>query len=600
MSGIHALTELKWRRQMKKIAKWFGQCKIKDQIRTAIIALAVFSTVLLGVLSYFLSKHIIERNYQEDFSYNLEISDEITDIQLNNIIELTRNLLVNPSFMSVFKESAMNENKDFSSTERHTLESYLGRIATQETLIGEIIVLDKTGKLYTYSANSGESVSYHVENVLETSWVKEMNEAGGKEVFYGQNILNPDKNRGMVSMGKLLVDPGNYEGIGYMVVNIRQKIFEKAFGSTHRANQSVSFMVVDDQKDNGIIYFRGNEEDQEQIEQEYFRESGFGNQFVFASVENDPTGWKMVSIIRKSELTRDSNVIGAIIMGIILMLVVLGFYISRFISGKIYEPLRKLENTIEEVGEGNRNITEEFDSSEVGQIGNKFKQMVNNNLELRERLLSSELKERESELLLLQSQINPHFLYNTLDSLYCMAVIHEADDMAQMVDALSRTFRLSLNKGNKLIKVADEVAHIKSYMEVQNFRYNNRFALVLDIPADLDEVYILKFILQPFVENAMYHGLEPQIGKGSIRVTAVRETEKIIFTIEDDGVGIAVLSVLENGYGVRNVRERISLFYGEGYGVRFDSEPGVGTKVTVTVGLSYQEGVIANEKSSDR
>lgn len=460
--------------------------------------------------------------------------------------------------------------------------------------------MDNTGKLYTYSANSGESVSYHIQNVLETSWVKEMNEANGKEVFYGQNILNPDKNRGMVSMGKLLVDPGNYEGIGYMVVNIRQKIFEKAFGSTHRANQSVSFMVVDDKKHNSIMYFRGNEEDQEQIEQEYFRGSGFGNQFVFASVENDPTGWKMVSIIRKSELTRDSNVIGAIIMGIILMLVILGFYISRFISGKIYEPLRKLENTIEEVGEGNRNITEEFDSSEVGQIGNKFKQMVNNNLELRERLLSSELKERESELLLLQSQINPHFLYNTMDSLYCMAVIHEADDMAQMVDALSRTFRLSLNKGNKLIKVADEVAHIKSYMEVQNFRYNNRFELGLDIPGELDDVYILKFILQPFVENAMYHGLEPQLGKGSIQVGAVREEEKIIFTIVDDGVGIADLSVLEKGYGVRNVRERIALYYGEGYGVRFDSEPGVGTKVTVTVGLSYQEGVIANEKSSDR
>lgn len=226
--------------------------------------------------------------------------------------------------------------------------------------------------------------------------------------------------------------------------------------------------------------------------------------------------------------------------------------------------------------------------------------MVNNNLELRERLLSSELKERESELLLLQSQINPHFLYNTMDSLYCMAVIHEADDMAQMVDALSRTFRLSLNKGNKLIKVADEVAHIKSYMEVQNFRYNNRFELGLDIPGELDDVYILKFILQPFVENAMYHGLEPQIGKGSIQVGAVREEEKIIFTIVDDGVGIADLSVLEKGYGVRNVRERIALYYGEGYGVRFDSEPGVGTKVTVTVGLSYQEGVIANEKSSDR
>lgn len=583
---------------MKPIMKWFSNCKIKKQIRLAIIALAVFSTVLLGGLSYMLSKHIIERNYQEDFSYNLEISNEITDIQLNNIIELTRNLLVNPSFMKVLKESGNNTGKYFTSTDSHTLESILGRIATQEMLIGEIVIMDKSGKLYTYTANSGEGNHHYSGDIMQKSWVGEVEEQEGKEVFYGQNIMGDKKDRGMVSMAKYIINPGTYEGLGYVIVNIRPKIFEKAFGSTQRANQSVSFMALDDRKDNSVIYYKGNTEYQEQIEKEYFKGGNIGGQFVFASVENEPTGWKLVSITKKSELTRDSSMIGGIILLVILILVVLGIWISRFISGKIYEPLRKLEGTIEEVGEGNRHVTEEFDESEIGQIGNKFKQMVNHNLELRERLLSSELKEREAELLLLQSQINPHFLYNTLDSLYCMAVINEVDDMANMVDCLSKTFRLSLNKGNKLIKVSDEVAHIQSYMDVQNFRYNNRFTLILEIDEKLAGLYILKFILQPFVENAMYHGLEPKLGKGMIKVSAVREESRIIFTIEDDGVGMKDLSKVEEGYGVKNVMERIRLYYGDGFGVQFESRQGKGTKVTVTVGISYREGEILNETSS--
>jgi len=225
---------------------------------------------------------------------------------------------------------------------------------------------------------------------------------------------------------------------------------------------------------------------------------------------------------------------------------------------------------------------------------------VNHNLELREHLLSSQLKEREAELLLLQSQINPHFLYNTLDSLYCMAVIHDADDMADMVDALSKTFRLSLNNGNKLILVKDELEHVKSYMKVQNYRFGEKYSLCIHMGEQVENCYVLKFILQPFVENAMYHGLEPKMGKGTILVTGKKQEQDLIFTVEDDGVGISDLSLLEHGYGVRNVRERIQLYYGDGYGLQFESSPGQGTKVTIKISAVYTKGEISDEKGSDR
>ena len=230
-----------------------------------------------------------------------------------------------------------------------------------------------------------------------------------------------------------------------------------------------------------------------------------------------------------------------------------------------------------------RHITEEFDDSEVGQIGQKFKEMVNTNLELSEHLLSAKLNEREAELLLLQSQINPHFLYNTLDSLYCIAIIHGDDQIADMALALSNHFKLALNNGQKFCKVSDAIMQIQEYMKLQNIRFRDRFELELDVDKEIMEERILTFILQPFVENALYHGLEPKIGNGKIVVRGWREEENLIFTVADDGVGMEDISVLQTGYAIQNVWERIHLNYGDEYGFTAESGKGQGTKITITL-----------------
>ena len=143
-----------------------------------------------------------------------------------------------------------------------------------------------------------------------------------------------------------------------------------------------------------------------------------------------------------------------------------------------------------------------------------------------------------------------------------MAVIHNADDMAEMVMALSDTFKLSLNQGNKLIYVKDEIAKIKAYMKIQNMRYHGRFEFVLDVAEDIMDLKILSFILQPVVENSMYHGLEAKRGNGRISVKGYRDGDSLHFILSDNGVGIKDMAELEKGYGVRNIRERIRLFYG--------------------------------------
>ena len=377
-----------------------------------------------------------------------------------------------------------------------------------------------------------------------------------------------------------MINPSDGQGMGYMVVGLSQKLLGKSFVMGNESFDSSNFMVVDE--DNQLVYFVGNEERENAIMQSYSN-PGENHLYLFSSVTNSTTGWHIVNVVEKNEISEESKNIRLTSFLVAGCVLVVGFLMARIISRTISHPLKQLENTIAQVGEGERHITEEFDYSEVGRIGRKFKEMVNTNLELSEHLMAVKLNEREAELLLLQSQINPHFLYNTLDSLYFVAIMHGDDQMAEMVEALSDNFKLALNNGSKYIKVADSVKWMQGYMKLQNMRYNNRFELFVDISREILQRETITFIFQPFIENAMYHGLEPKIGKGKISLRGWQEQNNMIFTIEDDGVGIDDMSRLENGYGVRNVIERIKLNYGEKYGVTFESSPGNGTKVTIVV-----------------
>ncbi|QHQ61009.1 histidine kinase [Anaerocolumna sedimenticola] len=560
--------------------------KIKDQILLAMIIGSLLSSAVLGVAIFNISKITIENNYKNSHTYNLQVSSNIIDIQLKSIIELGRSVLNNDSFKKALTGEENNKNgRYFSSINSLTISRTVSEIASHDVLIDGITIINENGNLLFFSKRSIPSgyykYYYSKDNFLENAWIQKAREAKGKEVFYGYNVLIPDQEGDTISYVKNLINPRNGSSMGFMVVNIRKKLLDKAFGTLNEGYSTNRYMIIDENSIYPSVYFNGDQSAKNIILEDYLKKNTRGK-YLFSSYLNDSTGWMAVNVIEKEELKRDSAYIGEVILVVVFMLILLSIYISRIISNQISKPLNVLERTIEAVGEGHRHIEDEFDNSEIGIIGNKFKEMVNNNLELRERLLNAQINEREAELLLLQAQINPHFLYNTLDSLYFMAIIKHDDDIAKMVLALSNTFKLSLNKGDKFISVRDEVSRIKEYMTIQNMRYNDRFELILDIE-EIRDYKIINFILQPFVENAMYHGLEAKIGKGFIKIEGRHEEGNLYFKIIDNGVGMEDLSVLDNGYGVKNVKERIKLFYGDEYGVSFTSEPNVGTTVSIVI-----------------
>ena len=209
--------------------------------------------------------------------------------------------------------------------------------------------------------------------------------------------------------------------------------------------------------------------------------------------------------------------------------------------------------------------------------------MASSNQQLQNRLVKLSVSQKESELRALQFQINPHFLYNTLSSIYWLCKLGMNNEAARAAVLLSDNFKYVIGHDDNLVTVQAELEHIAHYLELQNIRFNQSIDVIWDVDPPLKETKILKFILQPIVENAIYHGLEPKMGERRLSISVHSKGGDVVFAIEDNGIGMSNTQSVKNGYGIRNVEERIRLKYGSSYGCSFVSALGQGTTVIIRI-----------------
>lgn len=273
--------------------------------------------------------------------------------------------------------------------------------------------------------------------------------------------------------------------------------------------------------------------------------------------------------------------------------------ISRMIMTGITEPIRKLSEATKQAGSGDFAVRAQEDSDdELAVLNTSFNQMLEKIGQLVEDIRIEQMNLRQAELKLLQAQINPHFLYNTLDSIIWLAEAGEKDQVVQVVSALSDFFRTTLSKGRDYITLQEEATHIRSYLQIQRIRYRDILEYDIRIPQELMQYPILKLTLQPLVENALYHGIKNKRGVGHITVTGRSEEEKLIFCVRDDGIGMSSTqldhvramvrgerqdSEVSSGFGLFNVNQRLQLNYGAEYGLDIDSVYEEGTLATVVI-----------------
>ncbi|WP_083606824.1 sensor histidine kinase [Paenibacillus helianthi] len=314
------------------------------------------------------------------------------------------------------------------------------------------------------------------------------------------------------------------------------------------------------------------------------------------------TGWKIVGVAYYDEIVttkRDLNhfliwFLGFVILGVIVL--------SIFLSWLIASPIRKLERTVKLVGEGDLNTPIDVSGAyEVEQLSRRFNMMLQRIRQLMDQIIYEQETKRKGELEVLQSQINPHFLYNTLNSVIRLAERGKTDEVVTMIQSLSKFFRISLSKGKNMITMQEELDHIRHYLVIQSFRFKNKFRYEIKAQDEVLTYQTIKLILQPIVENALYHGIEMMPDEGLITITAELQEGMIVIRISDNGLGMnqeTLKTILSggktsggSGVGVRNVNERIGLVYGREYGLTFESEIEEGTTVTVIFpAVRAQEG----------
>lgn len=319
------------------------------------------------------------------------------------------------------------------------------------------------------------------------------------------------------------------------------------------------------------------------------------------------TGWSIVGYVPLQEIVKEANSIRQLIIITVVLSFIFAVSLHFYISYRLTHPLHLLKSKMQLAASGylEAKVTP-TGSDEIALLGNNFNIMLSKIRNLLEQSIKEQEEIKKAELRALQAQINPHFLYNTLDSIVWMAEAGKNNQVIQLVQSLSKLFRISLSKGRDWIIINKEVEHVHSYLVIQQMRYRDILDYEIDVDTRLNPYPILKMILQPIVENALYHGLKYKRRKGLIRIHGhIEDNEEIVLIVEDNGIGMSPEKLeqmrdylankqppeqtgneVSGGFGLHNVQQRIKLYYGEKYGVSIDSVQNEGTKVSIRIPMA--------------
>ncbi|WP_412181384.1 cache domain-containing protein [Zhenhengia sp.] len=464
-----------------------------------------------------------------------------------------------------------------------------------------INIFGENGLVLTDSASN--AIKDYID-VKQMEWYTKAVEAKGRPVISASHTQNYLKNEGkwVFSLSAAIMEEN--EVLGIVLIDMSYKNLTDMCNDIQLGEKGYVYIVGQGQEmiyhpKQQLIYSGILQEDLARVMQQ--EEGSFtevlGDKRLVTVHSLEQVGWRVVGVSYIGELLVSKQEIIIPLIILTLLALVVAFLISKRIASQTAKPIRELTEHMQEIelGKLGVEIDTQSDTEEIQCLTASFKEMVYKIERLIEQVEDNQKKLRKSELKVLQSQINPHFLYNSLDTIIWLGEREECEKVIQMTAALARYFRLSLSKGKEVITIYEEVEHVKHYLQIQKIRYASKLTYTIEVSPDIFDEMIVKIVLQPLVENALYHGIKDLEEGGYIRVLGFREGNNIILEVYDNGKGMSheqiknilkapsSTSITKGGVAIKNVHERIQVYFGQDYGLSYESEYGKWTKVRITI-----------------
>jgi two-component system sensor histidine kinase YesM len=567
--------------------------------------------IFLIILPISITSYIAYQSYSKSIMNNTkgyvsQLSDKIMN-RLDEYITDMEQISQMPLYLTPMQELLEKNDDDLEnfSQQQYQMDNYIRILNDMKKGTNSIYIFDK--KERTYLNIKIDGVRPDLGDRMK-DWIAKAQKANGEPVLVStQELTVTTKNKYVFSVLREIKDIYTHESLGTIVVDanisVIQQIIKDLDSTTHGKT-----LIID--QTNNVIYDSEEKRIAQNIEndQVVLLSSGEEGSFVYNSHTKDylatyaksaKTGWKIIITIPIAEITKEATRTRNVMLVVIGSIIAFAMIISILFSFALTNPLKKLMRLMKKAEKGDLNISfNVLYQDEVGRLGSHFNSMIGRIKDLIHDVYVSETRKKEAEMEALQSQINPHFIYNTLETIRMTAEINDDGEVSEMITSLGKLLRYSINTKMKTAKVAQEVEHLQNYMQMFNYRYKDKYELIVDPFTEIENIEMIKLIFQPIVENAILHGRNEREQSKMISLTYEIMKNSLIFRIKDNGMGIEgdklkalnahlngqlIMEGANNGLsiGLTNVNERIKMHYGSLYGIEILSQFGQGTEVVI-------------------
>lgn len=581
-----------------KILKSKMMKKLRVQIALHYITASVITLLLMGIILYYSISSVVLKETTSSTVTAVDKSGMYIELYIDRLKAVSSLLAENPQLISYF-----SENKRDPLVKENLLTTIDTTIAS-DPFIKSVVIVSKDGRILTNESGLDMSMS---NDMMNEEWYISAVQSGNMPVLTSARMQNFSMNKEdwVISISREVKDAQG-ENIGVLLIDIEYKVIEDYLSNLDLGHTGFSFIINDDSE---VVYH---------TDPSYFGNSAKSkalqnivtNKDVYDSKENTLThiyhlknaDWTLVGISSQDGLLAIKRQLFEIffLVGIILLVIATSSVVV--LAGRITAPFQKLEKAMQDIEYGLKEVKiDENGCYEAQSLSNHFNVMVHKIEKLMEEVTEKEKHLRFSEISTLHSQINPHFLYNTLDTIVWMAEFNDSEKVIEITKALAQFFRLSLSGGNELTTVENELDHVRQYLFIQKERYGDKLEYSIECDDSLLKVQMPKILLQPIVENALYHGIRGLNQQGHIEISAQGKGRDFTLTIKDNGEGFDLKRLDEEvsdkiaklgGVGIKNVDQRVKLYYGKDYGITIDSSIGNGTTVVIKLSHSIRDTMV--------